>query len=161
MSRAAFTITSDPSPEEMRSRRVSANAAQANARTQMVDRQGRRFVSLAYAEAPKRLGKYAASITMRPLSGDDTSGFQVLSSAPLSRYILLGTRPHVIRAKNAPMLRFYWPKVGRVVYFKQVNHPGTKPNRFYNRALQQWLPGAREDLASVAKAWVVVMKGGQ
>jgi hypothetical protein len=47
-----------------------------------------------------------------------------------------GTPPHVIRARRAPMLVFYWPKVGHVVAFKQVNHPGTKPNRFLVNALR-------------------------
>jgi hypothetical protein len=31
-----------------------------------------------------------------------------------------------IKAKNAPYLVFFWPKVGRVVHFKSVNHPGNK-----------------------------------
>jgi len=48
-----------------------------------------------------------------------------------------------------------------VVYFKSVNHPGTKPNRFYNRALQNWLPGAKADLATIADSWVVTMRGGR
>jgi len=47
-----------------------------------------------------------------------------------------GTRPHVIRAVRKPRLVFYWPKVGRVVSFKQVNHPGTQPNRFLTNALR-------------------------
>jgi len=47
-----------------------------------------------------------------------------------------GTEPHVIRAKNAPLLVFFWKKVGRVVAFKQVNHPGTKPNPFLVNALR-------------------------
>lgn len=38
----------------------------------------------------------------------------------------VGNRPHIIRAKNAPYLVFFWPKVGRVVRFKSVNHPGSK-----------------------------------
>ena len=46
-----------------------------------------------------------------------------------------GTRPHQIRAKNAPMLVFYWAKVGHVVAFPKVNHPGTKPTHFLSGAL--------------------------
>lgn len=46
-----------------------------------------------------------------------------------------GTKPHVIRAKNAPTLVFYWAKVNAVVAFKQVNHPGTKPTHFLSDAL--------------------------
>jgi hypothetical protein len=42
------------------------------------------------------------------------------------------TRPHVIQAKSAPYLAFYWEKIGRWVRFKKVNHPGSKmPARPY------------------------------
>lgn len=47
-----------------------------------------------------------------------------------------GTEPHIIRARQAPRLVFYWPKAGRVVAFKQVSHPGTKPNRFLLKGLE-------------------------
>lgn len=67
-----------------------------------------------------------------------------------------GTRPHPIVAKGlttrtvkargggtrqkpggkAKLLVFYWAKVGRVVAFPRVNHPGTKPNRFLTNALR-------------------------
>jgi len=45
-----------------------------------------------------------------------------------------GARPHVIRARRASLLRFYWPKVGRVVFFPKVNHPGNRPNPFLSNA---------------------------
>jgi hypothetical protein len=45
-------------------------------------------------------------------------------------YIIEGTRPHVIRARNAQALHFYWAKMGQDVFFKSVQHPGTKPNDF-------------------------------
>lgn len=35
-----------------------------------------------------------------------------------------GSRPHEIAAVNAPMLVFFWAKVGQVVAFKRVHHPG-------------------------------------
>lgn len=41
-------------------------------------------------------------------------------------YLEEGTRPHVIAARFAPSLVFFWAKMGRWVAFKQVNHPGTK-----------------------------------
>lgn len=39
-----------------------------------------------------------------------------------------GARPHIIRAKNANVLRFY--SRGRIVYTPVVRHPGTRPNRY-------------------------------
>jgi hypothetical protein len=35
-----------------------------------------------------------------------------------------GAAPHVIEAKNARALAFFWPRVGKQVFFKSVNHPG-------------------------------------
>lgn len=41
-----------------------------------------------------------------------------------------GSVPHDIEAVNAPMLVFFWEKMGRVVAFKKVHHPGF-PGRSY------------------------------
>lgn len=38
------------------------------------------------------------------------------------------TQPHVIRGN--PLLVFHWPKAGRVVYFRKVNHPGSNFDRY-------------------------------
>lgn len=60
----------------------------------------------------------------------------LVTDAPYARYVDKGTRPHVIRAKGGGMLRFYWPKVGAWVQFKQVNHPGFKGAGFRAAAIQ-------------------------
>lgn len=52
-----------------------------------------------------------------------------------------GTRPHVIRPKNAKVLRFVVG--GRVVYAKVVHHPGTRANPFLDRALREVVGGTR------------------
>lgn len=50
-------------------------------------------------------------------------------------YVNDGTAPHVIRPRNAQALRF---RVGgRIVYARVVNHPGTRPNPFLDRALRE------------------------
>lgn len=50
-------------------------------------------------------------------------------------YVNDGTRPHVIRPRNAQVLRF---RVGgRIVFARKVDHPGTKPNPFLDRALEE------------------------
>jgi hypothetical protein len=48
-----------------------------------------------------------------------------------------GAQPHTIRARNAPALVFFWPKVGRVVAFKSVSHPGNKPYGWAMKGLQR------------------------
>lgn len=50
--------------------------------------------------------------------------------------VAFGARPHVITARRASALRFYWPKAGKVVYFRQVNHPGNQPNPWWKRSLE-------------------------
>lgn len=58
--------------------------------------------------------------------------------------IYSGTEPHDIRPKTAKALRFRGSgsaeagtESGEYVFAKKVHHPGTKPNRFPDRALQQ------------------------
>lgn len=47
-----------------------------------------------------------------------------------------GSVPHVIRAVNANVLAFQWPKRGPgVFFFPQVNHPGTAPHPFLLEAM--------------------------
>lgn len=46
-----------------------------------------------------------------------------------------GGRPHEIRARNGPRLVFWWGKVGQVVAFPRVSHPGSRANRFLSDSL--------------------------
>lgn len=47
-----------------------------------------------------------------------------------------GTAPHEIFAINYEWMRFYWPILNKVVYTKHVFHPGIKPYRISEGALQ-------------------------
>lgn len=47
-------------------------------------------------------------------------------AAPIDK----GAVAHEIVARNAPYLRFYWPRVGHWVSLKKVNHPGNRPFHF-------------------------------
>lgn len=60
---------------------------------------------------------------------------EVGSDDPIALLHHEGTEPHIIAARNAPRLVFYWSVAGRVVAFTQVNHPGTRPNRYLTDAL--------------------------
>lgn len=49
-----------------------------------------------------------------------------------------GARAHEIRPRGPGYpLRFYWAKVGRMVAFWRVNHPGNAPQPFMRPALYQ------------------------
>lgn len=46
-----------------------------------------------------------------------------------------GTPPHFIRPRRGEYLRFFWPKVGHVVFARLVLHPGTPAYRFMSRGI--------------------------
>lgn len=50
----------------------------------------------------------------------------IINKAKHSIFLLNGTKPHPIVAKNAPYLHFFWAKKGHWVTTKRVMHPGTK-----------------------------------
>lgn len=48
-----------------------------------------------------------------------------------------GSPAHVIRPRRVGgLLVFYWPKMGRVVGFHFVNHPGNAPKPWWKRSLR-------------------------
>lgn len=49
-------------------------------------------------------------------------------------YLEGGTKPHVIEARNASVLAFFWPKIGGMFYGRKVNHPGNKAYRIFGDA---------------------------
>lgn len=57
---------------------------------------------------------------------------KVLSKKRTAPFLEYGTRPHVIRPRRAPALRFMWR--GKLVFAQKVNHPGTKGRKFLWRA---------------------------
>jgi hypothetical protein len=54
------------------------------------------------------------------------------------------TARHVIRGN--PLLVFYWEKVGQVVFFRSVNHPGSDFTNYLTKILTESLDAAREAL---------------
>jgi len=70
------------------------------------------------------------------------------SSRTLLDILEFGTRAHPIEAKNAPMLAFFWAKLGVNVKFRKVQHPGTKPYFFIRPAIAQ----AKAEQAALTRA---------
>lgn len=58
---------------------------------------------------------------------------EVGSEDPIALIEHEGTEPHTITGN--PLLVFWWGKVGRVVAFPKVNHPGTTGSKYLTRAL--------------------------
>lgn len=88
------------------------------------------------ANRGRRPGTLRDSIVKRVRPGGRVPAVEVGTEDPIGLIHHEGTVPHVIRARNKPRLVFYWRKVGRVVAFPKVNHPGTRPNRFLVKGLQ-------------------------
>lgn len=91
----------------------------------------RRVARIAEGEAPGSMGRYIDwTVTEGP------RGLQgvITCTHPKVRFVLDGTRPHLIRPRRAKALRF--EVGGDVVFSKLVRHPGTRPNPFLQRALR-------------------------
>lgn len=95
-----------------------------------------------------RLGAPVRSGRLRSMIREDPTrerplwvGGGVTSHAPYSIFQEKGAREHIIRARNASALRFFWPKVGYppppppgVVTFRSVRHPGQRARPFMMHA---------------------------
>lgn len=91
-----------------------------------------RTARIAQQEAPGSLGHY---ISWKIVQGPKGLTGVIVCDHPAVRYVLDGTRPHIIRPRRAKALRF--EVGGRVTYAKVVHHPGTAPNNFMGRALRR------------------------
>ncbi|MEU0272273.1 hypothetical protein [Streptomyces sp. NPDC006307] len=91
-----------------------------------------RVADIAERRAPGSMGDYVSwTIQQGP------RGLQgvVTCDHPAVRFVLDGTRRHVIRPRRAKALAF--DMGGRRVFAKRVNHPGTKANNFLAEALRE------------------------
>lgn len=90
--------------------------------------------------APRKTGVYQRSIDY---DGDKT----ITANANYSADIEYGTNAHEIKPVNAQALHF--KQNGKDVFYKKVNHPGTKPNpvmRMAARTVQKQIPQIFKDL---------------
>lgn len=65
----------------------------------------------------------------------------------------IDTAPHLIAAKNAPFLRFYWengPGGAGIYHFRFVNHPGTRGQHWFTEKLpDRWAATLEANAGSV------------
>ena len=98
-------------------------------------KKGKRLEVLAKAQVGVRTGALRASIHMR--HSRDPRGQYVMVGSRLN-YALMhheGTKPHLIVADKAKVLRFV--KGSSIVYAHSVMHPGTKANRYLSDNLRK------------------------
>ena len=83
-------------------------------------------------------GEMASTIGSRVTMTDRTPEGRVRVGTDHALFVIKGTRPHIIRPTTpGGRLRFFWHRVGHVVYAKVVHHPGTAANNFMWRAMER------------------------
>lgn len=98
------------------------------------------FKQAARSQAPHVTGCLEGSIVKRVEHTSEGIAIRMVSDTSpcspdhksYSLYVHEGTRPHVIEGN--PTLAFHWdhgPDGAGTYFFSKVNHPGTKPNRFF------------------------------
>jgi hypothetical protein len=97
----------------------------------------------AFFGAPWRTGRLAGSLVKEV--GDGEASIQAL--APYAVYVVNGAAPHEIRPVNARVLAF--EVGGKMVFTAIVQHPGTKPNPFMQRAVEDARSKAEELFAEL------------
>ena len=100
-------------------------------------RKGQDVQDRAKVQVGKRTGRLEQSIVKRFGHADGDLEVLIGSDVDYARLHHDGTREHEIYAKNGRALSFYWPKAGRVVTFRSVHHPGTRPNKFLSEPLRE------------------------
>lgn len=106
------------------------------------DRVGPRLAQQLRTEAPVGKGPGAGrlrdSITYQRRTSVGSVKLEYHSDVPYVWYVIDGTAPHEIRPVAA--LALHWSDAGGEHFAKRVMHPGTRPNRFHERALKKQLP---------------------
>lgn len=84
--------------------------------------------TFARAKVGKRTGALAMSLYIEQSTAIAGQKMSIGSNLPYALAHHEGTRPHLIHARGAEVLRF--SSKGRIVYSRAVMHPGTRPNRY-------------------------------
>lgn len=102
---------------------------------------GPRVVNRAKILAPVDTGRLRAAIGPPEYSRTWTLRPRVTIEVNVdyASFVHDGTRPHIIRPRNARALRFMVG--GQVVYARVVHHPGTRARPFLDRAVREVTAG--------------------
>lgn len=90
-----------------------------------------RVADIARREAPGRMGDF---VDWKIEPGPRGLQGVIVCDHPAVRFVIEGTRPHIIRPRRAQALRF--DAGGQTVFAAVVHHPGTRANPFLQRALR-------------------------
>lgn len=101
---------------------------------------------IAVEEAPIRDGQLRREVQERV---DSPYAGAVVFQAPHAPFVVNGTPPHTIEARPGRYLRFMVS--GVTLFRRKVRHPGTKPNRFPDRAARR----AQPEIEKAGEGWLV------
>lgn len=106
-------------------------------------------VSKQAAQRGRTPGTLRDSIASRSEGGAGQMLVVLYSTDRVARFVIGGTRPHPIAARNASAL--HWQDASGDRFARSVRHPGTRPNPFPERALKPLEPVLMERFARAAK----------
>ena len=172
-------VTVKPTFRDVRGRFAKADDRMREQKRLSMRYLGMRWVNIAREEAPKgKTGNFARSIIYRTSEQGNNVILQTYAAQPLSTFIVRGTKSHQIPPRLAGALYFFWPKVGMFVVVPKnpkfrthvsddklwvgkgyVDHPGTKPNPYVQRAYARWKPEAQPELRRIALKYISVIQG--
>jgi len=95
-------------------------------------------------------GRLKKSIRYQRSVGAGSAQLLIYSTVPYAGYVIDGTQPHIIRYRNARFLRFAGQ--GQIMFRKQVNHPGTQPNDFPERAVTPMVSYIQQTFSDIVEA---------
>jgi hypothetical protein len=87
------------------------------------------------ASAPEDSGALKSKLRIEVSGGGSDWLIKPTSDVPYLKFVINDTAPHLILPVRAPALAFFWKKVGKPVKLPRVQHPGTKANRFDEKAM--------------------------
>lgn len=161
--RSFIKFEAKPTFREWDGRFTKASEELLRSRLPIANEMGKILLAAAQEEAPGE--KYPQMLKYKSFrEGAESVGVRLIGPQPLTTFIIEGTRPHTIRARNALALRFEWnrgPRGAGVYFFKWVKHPGTKPNPFHLRALEKAEEPAMEQARRISTRRVfTALRGG-
>lgn len=118
--------------------RNPAIVANQQARANVVMSEAQRLANSDLKRSPTPLGGrhyHDSFVTVPPFVRGNTLVSQIGNDSDVATIIEHGTKPHVIRARNATVLAFFWERKNTQFFGPQVNHPGTAAYLILARAL--------------------------
>lgn len=95
---------------------------------------GPKIASRLAENAPKKTGRFAGSIRYQRETAMGSVRMHFDSNVPYAGFITSGTQPHIIEPVAAQALHWH-SNTGTDVFAMIVHHPGTAPNPFNQRTL--------------------------